>query len=218
MHQLKLKVSIAPSLITFVISCLSIGMGGILSTGVLLGLIFLYVIFKNMNYSRALIIIYSALCFIFLIVVFSDVTNFFIYKYIIKGDLLVKLNNLQFITEMERYKIWSSYVMNLNFWNLLIGVNLDKEFFGYRNIHSSYLLMHARMGFLSFFLMLVVLFSVYKLYKLNYVFFVCFFCILLRGFSDTSFLAGSPFDFIFIFFIGFSYFGQRVINKPHLIN
>jgi hypothetical protein len=203
-YQEKRKTPILPAILTFLISVMSVGTGGIFSSAILLWFILIWYILKNFK-SYKIISIYLTLSILYHVVSFWDIgISGLVATFDLQGDIVIKLQSSQITAGNARYQIWSEYINSLDIIRVLAGVSLSEEFYGYSNLHSSYLLLHARMGFLSFFLVLMFMYSLVRLYKKNYVFFICYMVILLRGITDTTFLAGSSFDFVLLFFFIFS--------------
>ncbi len=122
--------------------------------------------------------------------------DFIIANFPIHDDLSSKLNLFESTTINTRSNLWHEYIDKLDWLRFMTGINLDETFYGYKNLHSSYVLLHARMGFLAFLLVFIFLFGLFRLYKINFIMAVCYLSLLLRGMSNTTFMSGSSFDFV----------------------
>ena len=100
-------------------------------------------------------------------------------------------------------KVSGDYISSLDTMRLFFGINLSERFYGFGNYHNSFVLLHARIGFYMFIITLMFSYSLIKAYKVNYLLASCLLVLLFRSLTDTSILAGSPFDFVLFFLIFF---------------
>lgn len=206
------QIGLLPVVLIFFVSIVSIGIGGIISS---LSFLFLLACYKSSDSSFAykIILFFTFAAFALgLLIMWDDIIGYVATSLYFSGDILIKLHK---ISELGgRYEIWSEYFEKLDITRLLVGSSLSESFYGFQNVHSSYFLLHQRMGFLGVILMCLFFYALVKMYHVNFVYFSCFFVLLLRGLSDTTFLAGSSFDFLFLFFCLFAFISIK--NKSNL--
>jgi len=193
---------LVPAVLVFLVSTLSIGSAGIITSFVLLVLIFLIV-----NKYISLIVGIGAIYF------FQDwnstlsfLEGLSLFNY--NSELLQKMGYAQLTQDNPRFAIWSEYVKSMNSVRLLSGINLNEEFFGFSNYHSSPVLLHARIGVYAFLIAFLFFYLLIKVFRANKVLGACLFALLLRSLSDTTIMAGSPFDFVLFYLLFFSLSNQ----------
>ncbi len=208
------QIGLLPVILIFLVSIVSIGFGGIISC---LTLLFLLTCYK-----------YSQLLWTYKIILFFAFVTFALGLWIIWDEIMVYVStSLYFSNEMliklqkvsefgGRINVWSEYFEKLDVTRFFVGSSLSESFYGFNNLHSSYFLLHQRMGFLGIILMCLFLYALLKMYSVNFVYFSCFFVLLLRGISDTTFLAGSSFDFVFLYFCLFAFISLKKEIQPRI--
>jgi hypothetical protein len=111
----------------------------------------------------------------------------------IDDDLLIKIND-KINNEDIRFEVIRSYMNNIDVYKFIIGVPLSETVWSFlhgnniissSNLHNSYLLLHAKLGILSFFVLFGIFLSSFKLFKKDTVVFFLFLAILARAFTDT---------------------------------
>ena len=185
----------------FLASLFAIGSMGIFSS-------FLLVILSAFGFMKKNHVIIFCFLFVLAIFYFQDWDGFlgFLSQFqIISRDkeLLAKLGYLQLTQENPRYSIWSEYINRLDTMRVFFGINLSERFYGFSNYHNSFVLLHARTGFYMYIITLMFLYSTIRAFKVNYFLASCLLVLLFRSLTDTSILAGSPFDFVLFFLLFF---------------
>ena len=206
------QIGLLPVIFISIVSFISVGFGGIISC---LSFLFLLVIYKYSKSSwiyKIILIFAFVTCAIGIWIMLDNI----IYNGLTLDNLSADIPaKLQEISELSgRRDIWSEYFGKLDVISFLAGLSFSERFNGFLNLHSSYFLLHQRMGFFGIILMCLFLYSLLKMYSVNFVYFSCFFVLLLRGLSDTTFLAGSSFDFVFLYFFLFAFISLK--NKSSL--
>jgi hypothetical protein len=189
------KRYITPTIITVFISVLAIGISGIISSMLLFALVFLHALKGKVTSSLFLVLTPMLLFFLYPL----ELTNIFSFN----SELLGKLDPGKLTSEDARYEIWGEYISSLDWIRILTGVPLSETFNGHQNLHSSYFLLHSRIGFFLFFLIVIAFISLLRMFKLSKLLFFCLLSILVRGYSDTTFLSASSFDFVLFYFLLF---------------
>jgi len=206
-YQLKKTIELSPAVATFAISILCEGLAGIIAAGILLYLIMSFKFFRDYKHFK-MIVFSFLLAFILLILSNLElIITLFIQSLGIEGDLAVKLS--LFVTDSSltgnvRYEVWADYISKLDLLRFFSGVQLSETFNDFSNLHSSYFILHARIGIFSFFFIGFLIYSLIQLLTRNFLFGACLMAILIRGLTDTTFLAGSSFDYILMFFLIYS--------------
>jgi len=189
---------IVPASITVFISIVAVGISGILSSVLLFTVIFLATL-KKIRTSIAILLIFVSALFLSLIFYYSgsigDILS-------LDRELLGKLRVEKFTSD-PRIDIWAEYILSLDWIRFITGVPLSEVFSNHQNLHSSYFLLHERIGVFSFAVFVIFLISLVKIYKLNKFLFAGLLSILVRGLSDTTFLSASPFDFLLFYLVLF---------------
>jgi len=207
------KISLIPAFIVLFVSVVSIGFGGIISALIFFILLAYHKLFYSFKGYKVILFFVIVAVAEGLVIFWTDIVNYLSALPYVEGDMLVKLQSLHEVSGNARYHIWGEYFERLDITRLLLGVSLSEEFYGFANLHSSYFLLHARMGVLAFILMALFLYMLLKIYRVNFVYFVCFLVLLLRGGTDTTFLAGSSFDFVLLYFFLFAYKSFRAPDR-----
>jgi hypothetical protein len=196
------KLKVFPAFLVFLISVLSIGIGGIISSFVLFCLMLYHkYVWGCKGYEKALFL--SCIVFLFTL---SSVGSLLENFNLTEGDLQYKVRNFLNFSDNSRYLITKEFFDKFGSVGVVFGSKIGQEIYGLVNLHSAYLLLINRIGIFGVILMLIFLHSLYKLMRTNYLYFLLFFSILFRGLTDTTFLAGSPFDFILLYFLGSTHF------------
>jgi hypothetical protein len=189
---------------TFFASIVAVGISGVLSSLILLTMILYYQSTLKQNY----IMYISSLLLIILAIYFWEVL---IQSGYLHKELIGKIDFELLISENMRYTIWSEYIKSIDLIRFFTGANLGEEYAGFNNLHSSYLLLHARVGFIAFIFYFFFLLSLIKLFTLDKVLFSGLLVLLIRAFSDTTFLSGSPFDFVFFYLVFFAPYRNNIV-------
>ena len=215
-------IKLMPAIICFLISILGLGFGGILSSALLLILLFSFKL--NLSFFGKFLLIVLFFFTIHILFNFSLYLSFIIEEfrslllYFNGNDLIVKLENIiNFSYDYgSRTVIWSDYLSKLNFMSFIFGSNLNSTFsiakdaLSVGNIHSSFLLMHQRLGFISLIFFIYILVGLVKNFKISYLSFIFLLVILLRGFTDTTFFAASNYDFILIYLFLYAFKDKKM--------
>ena len=196
----KIKV-ITSAVVVVLASLISIGTMGIFAS-------FMFFILSALGVIKKTYVIFLCLLFVWTIFYFQDWDGFisFLSQFQIftqDKELLAKMAYLQLTQDNPRYNIWEEYISSLDTMRLFFGINLSERFYGFVNYHNSFVLLHARIGFYMFIITLMFSYSLIKAYKVNYLLASCLLVLLFRSLTDTSILAGSPFDFVLFFLIFF---------------
>ena len=201
------QIGLLPVVLIFLVSIVSIGFGGIISCLSFLILITCYK-YSQLLRTNKIILFYIFVTFALgLSIIWDDIMFYMPNSLYLSNEMLIKWGK---ISEFGgRVYVWSDYFERLDVKRFLLGSSLSESFYGFNNLHSSYFLLHQRMGFLSIILMCLFLYALLKMLSVNFVYFSCYFILLLRGISDTTFLAGSSFDFVFLYFCLFAYISLK---------
>jgi hypothetical protein len=181
-----------PSLITVGLSFYSFGRAGIMSSILILISVLIY-------YNKGLKLIYY-----FTIV--SSLVGVLISTYLIEEfSSLEKFSNLEkFLSDGGRSTIVSSYLNNLDFFKVLLGVDVNKDLPNqmakYGHVHSSYINFHSAVGIGSLIFGYHSLQKLYNFFKINKSLFFLFMALILRASTDVGLLFGY-FDYIFWIFL-----------------
>jgi hypothetical protein len=201
-----------PVILVWVFSIMSQGIGGILSSTILLYLVYYYYFASENNNFLLKLIFVSGFIYILTFMFGNYVINFLTENAILRDDLIVKLNSYEARTLSPRSEIWGEYFDKLSWQRALTGIDLNESFYGYTNLHNSYLLMHARMGFLAVMLIFVFVYALFRLYKFDFILFTFYIAILIRGVTDTTLMSGSSFDFVLFTLVIISFVNQNKIK------
>lgn len=199
--------TILPALVTFVISVLSLGVGGIISSGLLLIGVLLYLIAMIPRYRTAAIFV--SIGFGLVIMLKMDAISASVERrsaefYLEGGDLATKLDPGMVLSGNDRYQIWGDYLGEMNAEKLILGTPLNVPHYGYTNLHSSYFLLHARTGVWFFPIMAVLLVSMIGLIRRDPLLFICLLAIVVRAYSDTVYLGIGSYDWILLYLAVFA--------------
>ena len=198
----KEKHDFLPILLTFVVCFVSVGLGGILASFLLAVLYWYYVPTLKNIYKYGVLLSLFILVFIFSFIAL-DVISMLVNLNIIENDLYLKALHFFEGNKNIRLEIWKEYFLFLDVYRLLFGVNFNETFYGYSNLHSSYLLLHARMGLVAFILLSVIIFLLFRLFLFNKAYFSFLLVLMFRGITDTSFFVGGTYDFILLYLLIF---------------
>jgi hypothetical protein len=193
---------LVPAALVFLVSTLSIGTSGIATSFVFLVLILLIVSKNVYKYILGGLGVLAASFF-------QDWNSFLSFLEVFPlfsqdSELLEKMTYAQLTQDNPRYTIWSEYLSSMNAVRLLSGISLNETFYGFSNYHSSFVLLHARIGMYAFIFLFLFLYLLIKVFRVSKILATCLFVILLRSLSDTSIMAGSSFDFVLFYLLFFS--------------
>ena len=217
-HNEEIKV-IFPLLVFF--TCmLAVGTSGILSS-----FIFLVGLFLTKTKLKQLIIL-----FLILIVALHVELDFYLSK--IDPEVLLKIIEKQEVGDI-RFAIIDSYISKIDIYNIFFGTPLNElawreynplhgKFMESDNVHNSYLLLHAKIGFLMFIVILGLLITLLRLMHHDFVVFSLLSAILLRGFTDTIIISHGYFDWGLLLIVLYAYHhktldylkGRPISNNP----
>lgn len=168
--------------LVLVISTLAVGISGIISA------IIVFIGYFAARSKKTILLVSSCVIFLYMSL---DWPSIFIG---IDDDLLRKVYYK--LTEKDiRADIITNYIANLDVLKFIIGVPFDEllwtlpgrngEFIRSDNLHSSYLLLHGKIGILSFLVMFGLMLILIKLIRKDFLVFTLFFAIVLRASTDT---------------------------------
>jgi hypothetical protein len=186
-------IYIWPAAITFLISVLSFGRSGIITSLILLlGLFFIYISKRGLKFRLVLLFFFLFPCIFFIGLKFNELCFFF--------DNFDKFEHLivNGFESNERSEVLSSYFNNLNFLNFFTGVNYSNIFIFQHlemNPHNSFIRFHHYAGFFSIIFFIYCLKALYSYFRSTKVVFFIFFALLLRGWTDAIFFF-SFYDFL----------------------
>jgi hypothetical protein len=186
-------IYIWPSIITFLISVLSFGRSGIITSFFLLvGLFFIYISKRGLKFRLILLLCLLVSCIFFI--------GFNINELILFFDNFETLKHLTTdgFESSERSEVLSSYFDNLNFFNVFTGINYSDIFIFKHlemNPHNSFIRFHHYAGFISIIIFFYCLKALYYYFRLAILVFCIFLALLLRGWSDAIFFF-SFYDFL----------------------
>lgn len=202
----RIREYIVPSLITVLISILAIGISGIISSLLLFALVCLFAL-KEKGGKPLVLLGFFVISILGLFYYGFDVGN----VVVLDRELLGKLSTDKFTSDV-RYDIWREYILSLDGVRFLAGVPLSEVFHTHQNLHSSYFLLHQRIGLLAFVIFAIFLISLLRVYRINKLLFACLVSILLRGMSDTTFFSASAFDFALLYLVLFYPYKEKVLK------
>lgn len=187
-----LNPSYIPSLITVVLSFYSFGRAGIVSSILILISVLIF-------YNKGLKLIYYFTVISSLIGVLITV---FLFE---EFNSLKKFSNLEnFLSDGGRSTIVSSYLNNLDFFKVLLGVDvyqdLPNQMAKYGHVHSSFINFHSAVGIGSLIFGYHSLQKLYQFFKINKSLFFLFMALIIRASTDVGLLFGY-FDYIFWIFL-----------------
>jgi len=203
----RLNPSYIPSIITVVLSFYSFGRSGILSSILILISVLIY-------YNKGFKLIYY-------LTFFSSIIGVLISVFLIEElSSLKKFSNLEnFLSDGGRSTIVSSYLNNLDFFKVLLGVDVNQDLPNqmakYGHVHSSYINFHSAVGIGSLIFGYHSLQKLYQFFKINKSLFFLFMAIILRASTDVGLLFGY-FDYIFWIFLFSSCNIKKTANLPKI--
>ena len=203
----RLNPSYIPSIITVVLSFYSFGRSGILSSILILISVLIY-------YNKGFKLIYY-------LTFFSSLIGVLISVFLIEElSSLKKFSNLEnFLSDGGRSTIVSSYLNNLDFFKVLLGVDVNQDLPNqmaeYGHVHSSYINFHSAVGIGSLIFGYHSLQKLYQFFKINKSLFFLFMAIILRASTDVGLLFGY-FDYIFWIFLFSSCNIKKTANLPKI--
>ena len=200
-----------PAYVTLYASYLGVGLTGIIASLVLITMKPIDFLYKKISYTIYLLLIAS----IFLVITFFDqvlesISYILIFNQDIESDYYLKFSNLSEYSSNPRFEIWSEYLSSLNLYKIIFGISIDECFATICNLHSAYFLLHARTGNIALAFILFFITSLIRLGISNIKLAICLFAILLRGVGDTTFMAGSSFDFVIAYLIVFAPYSTEI--------
>ena len=197
------KFNIFPALMVWILSLLSRGRGGIISTTILIVLLY-FIRYRTLHIKTRLaittisIIAISIAMFNFEFIINKLNTSIIMEYFISRGGL-----------KSSRIRFWSEYITQavLNIKYFLFGVDASNIEIGLIfdfNPHNSFIEIHMCNGIFTLILVLVTLLKngIIGIKKQNYLFFACMVSIMIRAFTDhVLWLAyGTPILFYFMFY------------------
>lgn len=187
-----LKPSYIPSLITVFLSFYSFGRAGIVSSILILVSVLIY-------YNKGLKLVYY-------FAIISSLIGILISTYLMEEfNSLKKFSSLEnFLSDGGRSTIVSSYLNNLDFFKVLLGVDvnadLPNQIAKYNHVHSSYINFHSAVGIGSLIFGYYSLQKLYQYFKINKSLSFLFMALILRASTDVGLLFGY-FDYVFWVFL-----------------
>ena len=203
-----------PSLVAFAISVMCFGFSGIISAFYFCGCILIY---KTVKSKRAVSFIFLSLIItlIFLlnnIDLLNGVVNDFLVSIGASKHQLSRFDFTRLLDTDKRYLIWGDYISTLGIEEVLLGQPLGREYYGVSNLHSSYFLLHSRIGVFSFAVGAMLLYSLAVSYKKDIQIFICASAILLRASADTTSFGTGVFDWVLfgLFFLAYKKSNMKI--------
>ncbi|MEM7282204.1 MAG: hypothetical protein AAF438_11310 [Pseudomonadota bacterium] len=204
-YNLTGKVILLPAILAFIASVLARGSGGMIASSfLLLGLSFVW-IFGERLYSRILLILLVSVVLMGVgFVTMLEVSEFVallaeqLYGTEYSQDVRDRFDLERLLGGDRRYTIWAAYFHSLSPIDWFTGTRLNEEYAGVTNVHSSYLLLHARAGLLVLPVFLILIWVAYRLFVRSLAMFVVYVAILLRSASDTVIFGVAPFDWVLL--------------------
>jgi hypothetical protein len=187
-----------PALITFLISVLSVGRSGIItSLFLLLSLIYIYINNSGLKSRVSLFLFFLIPGLFFVIFNFNQIVLFL--------NTLEQLEHLvkDGFESAERSIVVYSYLNNLDYLTVFTGLNYADIFIFQHlemNPHNSYISLHHYVGFVSIIIFIYILKSLYRYLRSTMIVFCIFLTLLVRAWSDTIFFF-SFYDFFFYLLI-----------------
>ena len=206
-------IHVWPAAITFLISVLSVGRSGIItSLFLLLSLIFIYVKNSGMKLRVTLLFYFFIPCLFFVIYNFNQIVFFL--------NTLEQLEHLvkDGFESAERSEVVFSYLYNLDYLTVFTGLNYADIFIFQHlemNPHNSYISLHHYVGFFSIIIFIYILKSLFHYLRSTMIVFCIFLTLLLRAWSDSVFFF-SFYDFFFYLLIFQSNFFIKHNVKIHI--
>ena len=194
-----------PAYFSLYASYIGIGLTGIISSAILVLMKILDFINQKISYFAYFLLIAILIFFYFFFEQSLDLIEYILtFNQNADSDYSIKFTDLKSYSENPRFNIWNEYLSNLNFYKIIFGVSVSDCFAQICNLHSSYFLLHARTGIIAFLFILFFITTLIQLAKNNVKLAICFLAILIRGIGDTTFMAGSSFDFVIAYLLVFA--------------
>lgn len=196
------KIIVFPAIVTFIVSLWTLGRTGVISSLLLLiGVIILKYMKRLGKLKMSFILMFFCIMGSYLINVLINFMSKVIYRF---GQ------RETFFKDSPRAYIWNDYLENLDFKKVIFGFDFKTHYFwGFTNLHNSYIDIHYLLGLSGIFIILLLAISLYKLLKRHfYLFFVLTICLLLRGSTDTVMLVGF-YDYVLIFLLLFCWYHDK---------
>lgn len=197
------KINIIPATIIWLLSLLSRGRGGIISTTIFILMLY-FVQYRTLHAKNRLLITAIGIIII-------SVTIFNL-------DFILKKLNTSIIMEYfiargglksSRIRFWKEYIVQTvsSIKNILFGTNVSNIEIGQRwdfNPHNSFIEIHMHNGIFTLITVLIMLIKngYISIKKQNYIYIVCMISIMIRAFTDHVFWPafGTPILFYFMFY------------------
>ena len=197
------EIKLILPLLVFFTCVLAVGTSGILSS-----FIFLVGSFLTKTKLKKFVV----LVLIFIVAWYVEL-DFYLSK--IDPEMLLKIIAKQEVGDI-RFAIIDSYISKIDIYNIFFGTPLNelawyeynpihRKFMESYNVHNSYLLLHAKIGFLMFIVMFGLLATLLKLIRYDFMVFSLLSAILLRGFTDTVIISHGYFDWSLLLIVLYAY-------------
>ncbi len=199
----KKKINLFPATIVWLLSLLSRGRGGIISTTIFIIMLY-FVQYHTLHIkSRLLItvmgIISASVAIINLDIILDKLNTSIIMEYFIaRGGL-----------KSSRIRFWAEYIVQTvsSIKNILFGTNVSNIGIGQEldfNPHNSFIEIHMHNGIFTLMIVFIMLAKngYISIKKQNYIYIVCMISIMIRAFTDHVFWPayGTPILFYFMFY------------------
>ncbi|MDX6153989.1 hypothetical protein [Marinococcus sp. PL1-022] len=187
----KKNIIIHPAIITLIVSFWSSGRAGIITAIIVLLLVALYKFNLKQKYLMIMGLGFALL--IFTERLLKNLEE-------ISISIATRGGTRESFFDNVRIEIWKDFFDELNIQSFLIGFNANDQhlFFGFENLHNSFLDGHFHLGIFMLIIYALLLISCVKLFVRKQFFpFILLMIFLLRGMTDTVIFTGR-FDFIFI--------------------
>lgn len=197
------RILLWPAVVTLIISVVSIGRAGILSSSFLLAAL-LFVKYENFSVTKKILYAFIfILPFVCLTIFYSD----FLIEKFYQIDYLKRITSMG-LKDNARLLMINEYLENMNVKNLIFGYDYSSDplFLRYKlNPHNSFIEFHHKTG-IFFFPAILTLFmaGIKNLFSKNKMYSILLFVLLLRAFTDR-FLFLSIYDYIFVLIILLSF-------------
>jgi len=124
------RIQITPVILTFIISIISIGIGGIAASTLMLLLVIYYKLFDQVRGSKLLLPIIALVAVQIFFIYWDDFATYLISNLSLQGDIVGKLEIYELLSGNERYSIWGEYLDRLSFERFVTGINIGETFYG----------------------------------------------------------------------------------------
>lgn len=206
-HYNNIKVTIFLPIMIFYLSILAVG-----SSGIIVSFIFLLgvLLTKNKKILGVLLVILFLVSYAYI--------DFNILFNSIDIELLQKFSLERLIGGDIRFYIINQYISSLDFIKIIIGSPLYTLSWWYEgegtltNPHNSYLLLHAKSGILSLFIVILIITTLIKLFKYDFVVFSLFLALILRSFSDVIAFSHGYYEWSIMLIYLYTFY-SKPINK-----